>query len=345
MTLVTTINGGPNLVTTVQAAPVSGAALTVVGVLSTALSVASTPVVVTEVNIGRPGPAGPPGPGSTWGGIVGTLADQTDLSNELNAKLASAAFTWSNLPGKPTEFTPSAHGHVIGDVTGLQAALDGKQAAGSYAAASHVHTIANVTGLQAALDAKQPSGSYASASHTHAISDVTGLSSALSAKLDVASFTWTGLGDKPSTFPPDTHGHNAAAISDFSAAARAQIEAMLANGTNVSFSFAGTGATRVLTINASGGSSASIGTAVVNFGADPVSSQWVELVVVDASVTALSKIEAWLNGSTADNNAYEHSFVPMNFGVVAIDPGVGFTLLCTCEYALSGDFQIAYRIN
>lgn len=42
----------------------------------------------------------------------------------------------------------------ISDITGLQTALDGKQASGSYAAASHPHVIADVTGLQAALDAK-----------------------------------------------------------------------------------------------------------------------------------------------------------------------------------------------
>lgn len=43
---------------------------------------------------------------------------------------------------------------AIADVASLQAALDGKQAAGSYAAASHTHAISGVTGLQAALDAK-----------------------------------------------------------------------------------------------------------------------------------------------------------------------------------------------
>src|SRR5690606_37344701 len=35
--------------------------------------------------------------------------------------------------------TPTAHNHPISDVTGLQNALDGKQASGSYAAASHDH--------------------------------------------------------------------------------------------------------------------------------------------------------------------------------------------------------------
>ena len=56
--------------------------------------------------------------------------------------------TWTNVTGKPSTFTPEAHTHTIANVTGLQAALDGK------AASSHSHAIANVTGLQTALDAK-----------------------------------------------------------------------------------------------------------------------------------------------------------------------------------------------
>ena len=36
-------------------------------------------------------------------------------------------------------YAPASHAHAIADVTGLQSALDGKQAAGSYAAASHEH--------------------------------------------------------------------------------------------------------------------------------------------------------------------------------------------------------------
>lgn len=77
--------------------------------------------------------------------------------------------------------SPSHHTHSVSSITGLQAALDGKQASGSYAPASHAHTIANVTGLQAALDGKQASGSYADASHTHTVAQVTGLQAALTA--------------------------------------------------------------------------------------------------------------------------------------------------------------------
>lgn len=41
-----------------------------------------------------------------------------------STKLDTSAFTWSNLPGRPTTFTPSAHSHIISEVTGLQSALD-----------------------------------------------------------------------------------------------------------------------------------------------------------------------------------------------------------------------------
>src|SRR3546814_2414253 len=68
------------------------------------------------------------------------------------------------------------HVHSIANITGLQLALDGKQAAGSYAAASHTHSIANVSGLQSALDGKQAAGSYAASNHTHTTLTITGSS-------------------------------------------------------------------------------------------------------------------------------------------------------------------------
>jgi len=71
------------------------------------------------------------GGGGSWGSIAGTLSAQTDL----------------------------------------QTALNGKQVAGSYAAASHTHTIANVTGLQDALDGKQDSGSYVTTSALNELVD------------------------------------------------------------------------------------------------------------------------------------------------------------------------------
>lgn len=52
--------------------------------------------------------------------------------------------------------TPLSHVHSVSDVTGLQTALDSKQAAGSYAAASHTHTASQVSGLASVAT----SGSY-----------------------------------------------------------------------------------------------------------------------------------------------------------------------------------------
>jgi len=61
---------------------------------------------------------------------------------------ATVAVTWDQVGGKPTEFPPSAHNHVIADVTGLQDALDDKPNN------AHTHVIADITGLQAELDGK-----------------------------------------------------------------------------------------------------------------------------------------------------------------------------------------------
>ena len=78
------------------------------------------------------------------------------------------------------EYAAKAHAHEVAEVTGLQAALDGK------AAAAHRHPTADVDGLQAALDGKQPKGDYAAKAHTHAVADVDGLQAALDGKAAVS---------------------------------------------------------------------------------------------------------------------------------------------------------------
>jgi hypothetical protein len=116
--------------------------------------------------------------------------------------------------------TPTAHGHVIGDVSSLQTALDAK------AAASHSHAIADVTGLQTALDGK------AASSHAHAVADVTGLQTALDGKSNVGhghaisdvSGLQTALDGKAST----SHTHVANQISDSTAVGRSVLTAATA---------------------------------------------------------------------------------------------------------------------
>lgn len=49
---------------------------------------------------------------------------------------------YSSLSGIPATFAPEAHNQAISTITGLQAALDGKQASGSYASSTHNHDAA-----------------------------------------------------------------------------------------------------------------------------------------------------------------------------------------------------------
>ena len=116
----------------------------------------------------------------------------------------SGPVSWESVTGKPAEFTPAAHTHTVGQVDGLQTALDGK------AAASHNHTIADTTGLQAALDGKS------STSHVHAVADVTGLQAELDSKAPTAHThaisNVTGLQSELDGKAATTHTHTPASI-------------------------------------------------------------------------------------------------------------------------------------
>jgi hypothetical protein len=98
-------------------------------------------------------------------------------------QLQPTPVSYADLTNVPSTFAPTAHQHEIADVNGLQTALDGKQAAGSYATlvggvvpASQlpgfvddvVIGISDVTDLQTALDAKQIKTVYADAAPAHA---------------------------------------------------------------------------------------------------------------------------------------------------------------------------------
>ncbi len=55
-------------------------------------------------------------------------AEFNTLRDFFEQKLDEANHTWTNLSGKPSIFPPAPHTHPITDITGLQAALDAKQA-------------------------------------------------------------------------------------------------------------------------------------------------------------------------------------------------------------------------
>lgn len=78
----------------------------------------------------------------------------------------AGAVAWADVTGKPATFTPVAHGHAIADVTGLQSALDDKQAAGSYQPLATVltNTTASFTSAQESKLASIATGATANSS-------------------------------------------------------------------------------------------------------------------------------------------------------------------------------------
>lgn len=71
--------------------------------------------------------------------LVNSSPAALDTLGELATALGNDANFSTTVTNAIAGKAAAVHTHVIADVTGLQAALDGKQAAGSYAAASHSH--------------------------------------------------------------------------------------------------------------------------------------------------------------------------------------------------------------
>lgn len=82
-----------------------------------------------------------PASGIAPSAITGTAVITTDsrLSDARNP--TAHTHSYSSLTEVPLSFNPSAHTHAVSDVTGLQTALDGKQAAGSYQPAGSYATL------------------------------------------------------------------------------------------------------------------------------------------------------------------------------------------------------------
>jgi hypothetical protein len=114
------------------------------------------------------------------------------------------------------------HTHVISDVTGLQAALNGK------APLVHTHSIANVTGLQAVLDGKAP------LAHTHVIADVLGLQTILNdlSEGGGGSTTYAGLTDAATVNLPTVNTPLASALSGKAATSHTHVSASITDATS-----------------------------------------------------------------------------------------------------------------
>ena len=77
--------------------------------------------------------------------------------------LPTANVSWSAISNKPTNFTPSAHRHAIGDITNLQRELDNK------ASRNHSHTWNSITNKPA---------NFTPSAHTHQWSNISNVPSA-----------------------------------------------------------------------------------------------------------------------------------------------------------------------
>lgn len=157
--------------------------------------------------------------------------------------------SWSSVTGKPSTFPPETP-QAISHITGLQAALDGKQAAGSYQPLATVltNTTAAFTTAQETKLAGIATGATA---NTGTVTSVSGAGT-------VSGLTLTGtVTGSGSITLGGTLSTTSSAISDFNSATRAQVEAELIAGTNVTITPGSSGATRTLTIASSGGGGSS----------------------------------------------------------------------------------------
>lgn len=126
---------------------------------------------------------------------------------------------------------------------------------------------------------------------------------------------------------------------------RDTIASALVAGTGVTITVDDPGNT--ITIDATGsGGGATGGTATLDFGGIPGTGQVSAVVTGQAGIVSGSRVRAWIQGSTADHNAYEHTrILPGRIGLAAGDivAGTGFTIYAETELRLTGDVAVAWE--
>lgn len=125
-------------------------------------------------------------------------ATETANSIEGNYSPVGHRHVWSDIDNKPAAFPPSAHTHPVGDVEGLQAALDGK------AAVEHTHTWDEVTGKPDLASTWEQVKDKPDAFPT-TWDEVKG-------KPSTFPSTWDEVKGKPATYPPAPHTHTTAQV-------------------------------------------------------------------------------------------------------------------------------------
>jgi len=160
-------------------------------------------------------------------GVEGRLVYNTSNStlgfdNGVSYLALLTSVAWGDVTGKPATFAPSAHTHIIADVTGLQGALDDKAALASPAFTGNptgpTQTLGNNTTrlattafVQAAVGAAGGGNMLISVYDTNDDGKVDAA--------DVADAApWSGITGKPATFAPAAHTHAQSEVTGLVAA-------------------------------------------------------------------------------------------------------------------------------
>jgi hypothetical protein len=162
---------------------------------------------------------------------------------------APGATNYTQLTNVPASFPPSAHGHTIAEVSGLSAALDGKQAAGSYVLTTdarlsdarqpltHQHTAAQISDFTSAVIAAAPPTVDASLLTQGTLPDAR-ISSAIARTSDVSAAVAALVNSSPASL--DTLAELAQALNNDASFATTVTNSLAAKAPLASPTFTGT---------------------------------------------------------------------------------------------------------
>lgn len=157
--------------------------------------------------------------GGVWGAITGTLSNQTDLQTALSAKQDTLVSGTSlktinsqSLLGSGNLAISGGSGAVWGGITGtLSNQTDLQAVLNTFAISSHEHIIGNITGLQTALDAKATVVSVTTVSD-----NLAALTTVVAGKQNTLGFTAENIANKSTvlTSPDNTKYPTTLAVSN-----------------------------------------------------------------------------------------------------------------------------------
>ena len=126
--------------------------------------------------------------------------------------------TWASVLNKPATFPATAHTHLKGEITGLNADLAALASADTALGQRIDHLAANLdpAALDSIAEAAASIGTLQNQldTHTHTASDITDFANAVVAVSPPVD--WSSLTGKPSTFAPSAHTHPATSITGLS---------------------------------------------------------------------------------------------------------------------------------